>query len=256
MYSVEQLPRCDLLRLSPWLGDSSCRLDETPERRAIFAFRSLFFFFFFTSHKAIRPSDPRAPRASLQNQEDSESPPMATERFRSQVQVCCFARNDTPKNWGTLRPGRRVEAKIFFSQSRQAIRPRAGGAVKSSEICSGDKWTEDFRSRGLMGSHARTDEISLRRRENFFFPQVAKQYAQGPVERCRVNGTARKTGLVFFAALGVSRPRSTLDRGWRSDTSGAPTRRRLLPERNFLQVAKQYAETTERRVGEETKQYA
>lgn len=30
LYSVEQLPRCDLLRLSPWLGDSSCRLDETP----------------------------------------------------------------------------------------------------------------------------------------------------------------------------------------------------------------------------------
>ncbi|KAG7196363.1 hypothetical protein KM043_000089 [Ampulex compressa] len=27
---LEQLPRCDLLRLSPWLGDSSCRLDETP----------------------------------------------------------------------------------------------------------------------------------------------------------------------------------------------------------------------------------
>ena len=32
MYSVEQLPRCDLLRLSPRLGDSSCRLDETPDR--------------------------------------------------------------------------------------------------------------------------------------------------------------------------------------------------------------------------------
>ena len=31
MYSVEQLPRCDLLRLSPRLGDSSCRLDETPD---------------------------------------------------------------------------------------------------------------------------------------------------------------------------------------------------------------------------------
>jgi len=30
LYSVEQLPRCDLLRLSPRLGDSSCRLDETP----------------------------------------------------------------------------------------------------------------------------------------------------------------------------------------------------------------------------------
>jgi hypothetical protein len=30
LYSVEQLPRCDLLRLSPTLGDSSCRLDETP----------------------------------------------------------------------------------------------------------------------------------------------------------------------------------------------------------------------------------
>ncbi|CAB0033435.1 unnamed protein product [Trichogramma brassicae] len=25
---LEQLPRCDLLRLSPWLGDSSCRKDE------------------------------------------------------------------------------------------------------------------------------------------------------------------------------------------------------------------------------------
>src|SRR5436190_22830459 len=32
MYSVEQLPRCDLCRLSPRLGDSSCRLDETPDR--------------------------------------------------------------------------------------------------------------------------------------------------------------------------------------------------------------------------------
>src|SRR5436190_7358687 len=32
LYSVEQLPRCDLLRLSPRLGDSSCRLDETPDR--------------------------------------------------------------------------------------------------------------------------------------------------------------------------------------------------------------------------------
>ena len=30
MYSVEELTRCDLLRLSPMLGDSSCRLDETP----------------------------------------------------------------------------------------------------------------------------------------------------------------------------------------------------------------------------------
>ena len=30
LYSVEQFPRCDLLRLSPKLGDSSCRLDEAP----------------------------------------------------------------------------------------------------------------------------------------------------------------------------------------------------------------------------------
>ena len=30
MYSVEQLPRCDVLRLSPMFGNPSCRLDETP----------------------------------------------------------------------------------------------------------------------------------------------------------------------------------------------------------------------------------
>jgi hypothetical protein len=30
LYSVEQLPRCDLLRLSPRSEDSSCRLDEPP----------------------------------------------------------------------------------------------------------------------------------------------------------------------------------------------------------------------------------
>ena len=30
LYSVEQLPRCDLLRLSPRLGDSSCLCDEIP----------------------------------------------------------------------------------------------------------------------------------------------------------------------------------------------------------------------------------
>ena len=30
LYPVEQFPRCDLLILSPRLGDSSCRFDETP----------------------------------------------------------------------------------------------------------------------------------------------------------------------------------------------------------------------------------
>ncbi|KAK9701455.1 hypothetical protein QE152_g30540 [Popillia japonica] len=35
LYSVEQFPRCDLLRLSPLLGDSSCRLGETPGRSSI-----------------------------------------------------------------------------------------------------------------------------------------------------------------------------------------------------------------------------
>lgn len=42
MYSVEQLPRCDLLRLSPWLGDSSCQIDETPVRGGK---KKIFFFF-------------------------------------------------------------------------------------------------------------------------------------------------------------------------------------------------------------------
>jgi len=179
LYSVEQLPRCDLLRLSPRLGDSSCRIDETPA--------------------------PALP------------PTKATRRARTQDRAAGVARtavgeSNTPRPDSGARGRCRSLARAHGSRRKQHAAPGLGGArpvsLARTRTRQSAKATRRTRTREraagvaslLACSHARTTvgESNMPRPDS------------GSRGRCRTHGNRRKQhaapGLESARPVSVARP--------------------------------------------------